>query len=125
MKQISLPLIGVAILMDGTHHWINQKTLEQIYMAQRDEFIQPDPEKLTMFRVSSISQLLTAQEYHEKYPHRFGYSYGQPAANLKALDGPVSNKSMAECMEEYIKTHPENLAVKKFYDQFKAWKKKH
>lgn len=117
--------VAVALLIDGSHHWLTERTYNQILSAQKDEFIRPDPEKLTMFRVSGISEILSVADYRDQHPEKTGYSYGQPPSNVKYLESAHSGKSLTESMEEYVKLHPENGAVQKFWNQFKAWKKGH
>lgn len=114
--------VAVVILMDGSHHEIDRPTYTRLMAAQKDEFIQPDAEKLTMFRVSSITELLTMSDYREKFPQRFT-NFGQPVYPLPVFpEDQYSKKNLAQVMEEFIATHPNNEKVKKFYNSFKKWK---
>lgn len=110
--------VAVITLFSGSHYWIEQHTLDQIRRSQKDEFIQPDPTKLTMFRVSGINEIMTPQEYREKYPEKAGQYYGQPPSDQKQLDLPRSTKSISEHTAEYLKRHPENTGLQKIFDKF-------
>ena len=125
-------LTHVVVFMDGSTMDITERAFEAITAASVNPDVKHIRLKGQMFALSSISKILTREDYVEQYPEKQTYNYGQPYTDINALEGNTAEggKGREIVLAALEKRNPElvrtikkgRLFTEKTYEpKYKKW----